>query len=1012
MAGFEVRTTGYGRPAVDLLRCQLVETKGGDPLAPVTVVVPSNYAAVSTRRALAAHPGGIANVSFLTLHRLAERHGAAALAAAGRRPVSAPVLAQAVRAVLCDEPGIFAPVAGHPATELALVAATRELAGLSQAALAAVGGCSRRAADVVRIAGRARSELAPSWHDEHDLLEAATAAVAATAVVGPVIVHLLQDLSPAGAGFVDALGRQGPVRVNVGLTGVPEADRRVVEAHGLLGIAVEGGDVERPCATAIVSVSDPDEEVRAAVRLVTGWMRDGLRLGRIALLYGTADPYARLLHEQLAAAGLAHNGAPVRDIGDMLLGRTLRRLLALPDRGFRRGDVLAVITGAPVRDGDGRAPGRAWERISRAAGVVGGDDWGRRLVVFAQEQRLRADEAERDERESFARHLRREAERADELAAFVADLRARIEGAAPAGSWSALVHRAHDLIARHLGDERHRRRWPDEEQQAAERVEEALDRLAGLDAVGGPAPTIDVFRRTLDGELAVALRRIGRFGDGVLVGHVSMAVGLELDRVVVLGMAEGAFPARRLEDSLLPDDERRAAGGELRLRADRLHDDHRQLLAAVAAAGQATLCFPRGDLRRRGDRAASRWLLPDAARLAGRPSLFTGDLRGLDEGWFHHVASYASGIARTAVPATSQELRLATMLRHPDAVVAGDPALALGLELARARRGHRFTRFDGNLAGLTLPDYASSGIVSATRLQTWAECPRAFLMQHLLGVEVAEEPERSFEMSALDRGSLVHEVLERFVLQAMEAGRRPPWSEADACRLVDIAGEVCAEYEGRGATGRALFWRRDRWRILADLRRFATEDTGLPVRAEMAFDGVAYPLPDGRSVYFRGSVDRVDRAPGGALGVTDYKTGKADRYRGLSPGDPHQGGTHLQLAVYATAVAQLLGATDVTAHYWFATAKGGFARIGYRVTPEVRDRVGAALATIVDGIRAGVFPGRPAADPPYQWVDCWYCSPDGLSTAEARRDWERKRTDPALAGYVGLCEPGVPDVDA
>ena len=98
MTLFEVHTTPYGRPAVELLALQVDGLKGGDRLTPVTVIVPSNYAAVSTRRGLAGRPGGVANVSFLTLFRLAERLGAASLAAAGRRPLSAPVLGQAVRA--------------------------------------------------------------------------------------------------------------------------------------------------------------------------------------------------------------------------------------------------------------------------------------------------------------------------------------------------------------------------------------------------------------------------------------------------------------------------------------------------------------------------------------------------------------------------------------------------------------------------------------------------------------------------------------------------------------------------------------------------------------------------------------------------------------------------------------------------------------------------------------------------------------------------------------------------
>jgi ATP-dependent helicase/nuclease subunit B len=1005
MSNFAVHTTAYGRAAIDLLAKQVEAAKAGERLAPVTVIVPSNYAAVSTRRALAGRAGGVANASFLTLFRLAERLGAGSLAAAGRRPVSAPVLAQAVRAVLAGDPGVFAPVAEHPATELALVAAARELAGLTEAALDAVSGCSQRAADVVRVARRVQADLAGSWYDEHSLLRAAAAAVRAGSAVGPVVVHLLQELSPAGADLLRAVAERQPVSVNVGVTGDAAADRHVLDAHARAGITVEVGQVERPVATAVISVSDPDEEVRAAVRIITDWMRGGVRLGRMALLYGTADPYARLLHEQLEAAGLPHNGVPVRDIGDMLLGRTVRSLLALPDRDFRRSDVLAVVTGAPVRGSDGLAPGRAWERISRDAGVVAGGDWDRRLSVFAADQQRRAAEADRDEQDRRAEHLRRGADRAEQLAGFVRDLQADLASLASAGSWQAMVTVIHRLIGRYLGDERHRSRWPEEEQQAAERVEEALDRLAGLDTVGGPAPTVEVFRRTLEGELEVSLRRVGHFGDGVLVGHVSMAVGLELDRLVVLGMAEGTFPPRRLEDSLLPDDERRAAGGELTLRADRAHEDHRQLLAAVGAAAQTTLSFPRGDLRRQGDRAASRWLLADAARLSGQDPLFTDDLAALRGGWLRQVPSYAAGLAAAAFPATAQEWRLAVMLRNPDAVISADAVLGLGVELARGRRSREFTRFDGNLAGLDLPDYTSGVVTSATRLQAWAECPHGFLLQYLLGVEVVDDPEHTLEMDALDKGSLIHEILERFVAEQIAAGRSGPWSGAERDRLRAIADEVCAEYGERGVTGRAMFWRRDRARILADLERFAVLDASRPLHSELAFDGVAYPLPGGRSVRFRGAIDRVDDTGQGAATVTDYKTGSARRFQGLRAEDPHQGGTHLQLAIYGTAVQQRLGRAEVYAGYWFVTEKGKFDRIGYPLTPVVQADVGGALEAIVDGIRTGMFPSRPPLDPSYLWVDCWYCSPDGMSSAEARRDWERKRADPALADYVRLAEP-------
>jgi ATP-dependent helicase/nuclease subunit B len=130
----DVRRVPYGEPAVVALAEQVHSAKAGDPLAPVTVVVPSNYAAVATRRELARR-GGVAGTSFLTLYRMAERVGGPTLAAAGRRPVSAPVVLQAIHAVLAEAPGVLAPVADHPATALALASAQRELAGVSGDAL-------------------------------------------------------------------------------------------------------------------------------------------------------------------------------------------------------------------------------------------------------------------------------------------------------------------------------------------------------------------------------------------------------------------------------------------------------------------------------------------------------------------------------------------------------------------------------------------------------------------------------------------------------------------------------------------------------------------------------------------------------------------------------------------------------------------------------------------------------------------------------------------------------------
>lgn len=1008
--GLEVQRVAYGGPAVSLLAEQVARAKDGDTLRPVTVVVPSNYAAVATRRELAL--GGIAAVSFLTLSRLAERLAGATLAAAGRRPASAPVIVHAVRAALAEAPGVLAGVADHPATELALASAQRELAGLEPQALDRLAAQSTRAADVVRIARTVTDRLSGQWHDEHDLLVVASEAVRTSvpAWLGPVILHLPQQLPPAGGALVRALARHGHLAVNVGATGVELADSAVVASLERSGVAVPPAvGIDRPRATRVVSVSDPDDEVRAAVRLVVQGVRDGVSLGRMALLFGAANPYARLLREHLDAAGIPANGTPVGALGEMLAGRVVRGVLALPERSFRRSDVFAVLSSTRMVDEDGRwVPVRAWERVSRAAGVVDDDDWDHRLATFADDQRRRATIVEGEGRLGLAQGLRADAERAGALAAFVARLVTDVEAGHSATSWSAMAEWASGLLDRYVGDDRSG--WPQAEREAADRVGGAIERLGALDALGGPPPTVEQFHRTLDGELDTALQRIGRLGEGVLVGPLSLAVGLRLDRVVILGLAEGTFPDRRLEDSLLPDRERAVTDGTLALRAEHVDDDHRSLLTAMAA-GPATLCFPRGDLRQPGDRTASRWLLDDASALAGSTTRLTTDDLVARRGfaWLDVVPSFTAGIARLSFPATRQEHTLASLLSRDGPLserplVSADSVLEAGVALAEARRSAAFTRFDGNLTGLRLPAVADGGVaLSATRLQAWAVCPHAYLLEHVLGVQVVEEPERRLRLDALDLGSLIHAVLHRFVEE----------DSTDPERLRALAEEVCNEFAARGRAGRQVYWRRDRSRILTDLDRFLTDDLAwraesgaAPLGTEHRFDAVI-PLPTGGGLRVRGAIDRVDRLPDGGLVVFDYKTGRSTSYAGLGEDDPHQGGTRLQPVLYGVGARRALGggALPVRFEYWFVTERGSFDRCGYDITDEVMADVGEALVTITDGIGRGLFPLRPPAVPGWNRVDCWFCAPDGLSAAEARRDWERKRSDPLLAAYLGLCEP-------
>src|SRR4051794_28423378 len=430
----ELRTVAYGPTATAALRDTVAAAKGDDPLAPVTVVVPSNHVGVACRRSLAmgsmAGGVGVAAVAFVTPYRLAELLGSSTLAAAGKRPVSTPVLAAAVRAELEAAPGLFAPVASHPATESALVSTYQELRDLSPGALAVLGDSARtsaRAAEVVRLQRAARARLAPQWSDEEDLLIAAATAPAevVAAEVGTLVVHLPQRLSQHAAGMLLAVAAHVPTTVIAGSTGSPEADLEVALSLQRLDLALGSPAVPAPVGagrTEVLTASDGDEEVRAAVRAVVDAVRGGTRLDRIAVLHAMPEPYARLTHEQLRAAGIITNGATIVPLSARVAGRTLLDLLALPAGGFRRQDVFAWLAAAPIVVDRREVSTSAWERVSRDAAVVAGrDDWDHLLEQRAQRQELRATEAEHDDDEPEYRvqAFRREAERARELRAFI-----------------------------------------------------------------------------------------------------------------------------------------------------------------------------------------------------------------------------------------------------------------------------------------------------------------------------------------------------------------------------------------------------------------------------------------------------------------------------------------------------------------------------------------------------------------------------------------------------------------
>ncbi|MCU1504863.1 MAG: ATP-dependent nuclease subunit B-like protein [Ilumatobacteraceae bacterium] len=985
-----------GPPALQALRVAIDHAQAGSPLSPVTVIVPSNSVGVAARRWLAAN-GGIAAAQFVTTYRLAELLGAPSLIAAGRRPVNTPVVDVAVRRALHEAAGMFAPVAHHHATITALRDVHRELRHVPGAALDRLGRAgSPRAREVVRLHRHVTAQLAGTWYDEADLLQAA---LAPTALRPQRIVQFLPERRRhTEQRLLDALSREGSVHT-----------------------IVARGELRARGAVEVLDVSDADDEATEAVRQIVAATQAGVPLERIAAVWPVANPYARLLTEHLDAAGIPWNGRPGVTLHERLAARLLLDVLAIDRRGIRRVDLFNVLAHVPARDAEQRlVPAQRWERLSRDAGLATDADWGVRLADY---QRAMAADPERE----------RNATDAAALGAFVAELRALLGPPDQTAPWLHWADLCHGLLTRWLGGHRRIARLPADELEAYGQVQAAVDRLGRLDELDGHV-TRSVFLDALGAELDTSPGRVGRIGSGVQVGPLSYALGQSLDLVLVLGASDGQLPSPPTTDPLLGDADRALTDGALVRSEQRLADQRDQFVGALAAAARAVVLVPRGDMRATSVRQPSRWL---------------GELATVAPIGRRSVPSFAAGLADASFPATATHHRIRALTHHvrtgapldTHPLTASIPALRAGLATVRAREASRLTEYDGDLAGIGVASPLADGsAVSPTRLESWAACPYAYFVQYVLGVRPIDEPNAQLRIKPMDQGTLVHEALDRFHRQVLDGQLPQPgrigWTDAHLTALLAAFEDAAAELAGQGRVGRVAPWQAGRVGLRNHLRHWLAADSqrvvargATVVHSEYAFGpgprqpdagpAASIKLPSGRVAKLLGKIDRIDRGADGTWYVVDHKTGSMRSYKDVSSDDPTAAGRRLQLPAYAAATLQLEHAGDdaadparpadalasgeeiVHAEYSFVTNDDQRVR-GATFTPQTWAAVGATLERIVDGIESGLFFAIPDGSLfRFDWTPCEFCDPDHLGTTDRFAELLRKTADPRVRAFLG-----------
>jgi CRISPR/Cas system-associated exonuclease Cas4 (RecB family) len=682
---------------------------------------------------------------------------------------------------------------------------------------------------------------------------------------------------------------------------------------------------------------------------------------------------------------------------------------ALAEETTDEPDEAATSGSGAVVAGTLRAP-RRWEQILVDSAVLGGRGrWERRLGGWREELILRREDLEVDDprREGIDRDI----VQVDVLRAFALPILADLEALPAAATWGDWLDRLSALATRVL-------RRPD-------RVLSVLAELAPMAPVG-PVSLREVRlvleRRLAHLVLAPANRRDGR----VFVGSIVTARGLTFDTVFVPGLAERMFPQRVSQDPLLRDQSRTRLSGDLETVVDRIETERLALRIAVGTATRRiVLSYPRVDSEQARPRVPSFYGLEVLRAVEGRLPSFEVLTQGADVGSANRLGWPAPDDAADAIDEAEYDLSLLDKLVRPGIASKGAARYLINANqhLARALR-HRAMRFDparwsfadglvklDEQARTALAAHAlSARSYSPTALQTFAGCPYRFVLYAIHKLEPREEPVAIERLDALNRGSLVHEVLFELLSELRERGLVPITEAAFAETreaLDRVLASVAKRYKDKLAPAIARVWDDGIAAIRADLleslRLECERPSWTPWKIELAF-GLAEsrgrdpsstddPVRLDCGIALRGSIDVVDEGPEKALRATDHKTGKKRPRSGVVV----EGGEILQPVFYALALEKLFPDRQISGgRLNFCTSAGDFKEVLVPLDRRARAAADQVATALGDALTKGFLPAAPGKDA------CKYCDYRPVCGPWEEERISRKRDRAPLAALERL----------
>ncbi|HHX87737.1 MAG TPA: hypothetical protein GX693_06130, partial [Firmicutes bacterium] len=701
-------------------------------------------------------------------------------------------------------------------------------------------------------------------------------------------------------------------------------------------------------------------------------------------------------------------------------GRGLLLFLELIDSGFERSSVLELVSYAPfdfnrLLNTPLPVSPALWEQLALEAKVTRGQE---QWLTALKRLSSRLLTQERETGESASDKLNS----LDSFIRFLARLFTEAAGFTSLDRWSSFAAACLQFLDSFF--------VYDPEQEP---LRQCLKQLGQLEVCREKVAFIQA-RQMLRQALQTIQIPAGSFQrSGVNILPLSAASGIRFKTVFIPGLVEKSFPAIPPPDPLLPEQERVALQGVLPLRHEQLQRESLAFALAVNSATEAlVLSWPRLDIKSSREYFPSLFVFEAGRALTGiRPPL---DQLPALPGFTHVSAELHPGGPEQALSVEEYDLACCASLVSParpsDYLRKLDPLLQRAVRLENARQSAKLTPYQGVLtgsgSGLTKSISRFKSSVSATALEEYATCPYLFYLKRLLKIKPTPEIEEMVPLNPLQRGKLVHRILELFYRELLSRVMDSPgYPEYSGDLLNRISDEQFARLEKSGEVNTGLLWEIERGRLRFLLQEYLTWELThagplSPYRFEASF-GMGFPDDGGElsadsikrpavslslgseeTLYFRGRIDRVDRGNRG-LRIIDYKTGR----KRIKKDHSLEGGTALQLPVYLLASRSLFGEEDIQwmeACYIHLTP-GKVETVTFDGEPW--DQVKAQLVSVVEILYRGISRGLFFPFPEGREGNCRYCDYRAICGPEVEQVFARKLADPLMSEFLKLRDPAV-----